>query len=355
MSAAGPGDVVCLGDGTYRESVIFNRSGTASAWITLRSLNPNLSGSGGGATIAPGNFSAISVNPNGHSYIEIDNLVITGGLWGIVSTRGSHIRVNGNLVSNADAACIGFSQGDYYTIMHNTVHDCAKRWSGNSSGITIYQPTNSDMLPGFHNVISYNISYSNSNPPPRGTDGNGISMDDTEHTQSDNIPYTARTLIEENITYNNGGSGIRVGYSSGVLVRNNTSYWNEAVTTITGPWRGELANEYSSDIIWVNNIAIANPALNRTNRAILDAASHGSVWSNNLTFDGSRRSHSLYASGSFAGNLLGIDPMFMNPPSNFRLRSGSPASAAGTRTYGFPTTDFDGNPWFSNPSIGAYR
>ena len=97
-----------------------------TAWITLRSLKPNISGSGGGATIAPDDSSAISVNPNGHSYIEIDDLVITGGLWGIVSTRGNHIRINGNLVSNADAACIGFRQGDYYTIMHNTVHDCAK-------------------------------------------------------------------------------------------------------------------------------------------------------------------------------------------------------------------------------------
>lgn len=355
VSAARPRDVVCLANGTYRESVTFHRSGTAEAWITLRSLKPHISGSGGGATIASDDSSAIEVNPNGHSYIEIDNLVITGGLWGIVSTGGNHIRIIGNLVSNAGAACIGFSRGDYYTIMHNTVHDCAKTWSGNSSGITIYEATNSDMLAGFHNVISYNIAYNNSNPSPNGTDGNGISIDDSLHTQSDQVPYSGHTLIEENIAYNNGGSGIRVGYSSKVLVRNNTAYWNEAVTTIAGPWRGELANEYSSGIIWINNIAVANPALNRANRAILDVASHGSVWSNNLTFDGSRRSHSLYASGKFAGNLLGVNPMLTNPTANFRLRSGSPASGAGTIVYGVPTADFDGNPWFSKPSIGAYR
>lgn len=355
VSAARPGAVVCLGNGVYREAVSFRRSGTASAWITLRSLNPDLDGPGGGATIAPINFSAIGVNPNGHSYIEIDNLVIRGGLWGIVSTGGKHLRVNSNLVSDAGAACIGFSQGDYYTIMHNTVHDCAKSWSGNSSGITIYEPIASDSRSGFHNVISYNVSYNNSNPPPKGTDGNGISMDDTQHSQSDHIPYTSQTLIEENLTYNNGGSGIRVGYSSGVLVRNNTSYWNESITSIAGPWRGELANEYSTGIIWVNNIAVANLAPNRANRAILDVESSGGVWSNNLTFNGSTRSRSVYASRSLRGNLLGVNPRLMNPPSNFQLQSGSPASAKGTSIYGSPATDFDGNPWFSNPSIGAYR
>jgi parallel beta-helix repeat protein len=354
VSAANPGDVVCLGDGTYNESITFNTSGTASAWITLRSLNPSSSGSGGGATIAPGS-SDIGVNPNGQSYIAVDNLVISDGLWGIVVSGGHHVAINGNLVSGAGAACIGFSQGDYYTVMHNTVHDCAKTWSGNSSGITIYEPTASDSLPGFHNVISYNISYNNSNPAPDGTDGNGISMDDTNHTQSDNIPYTGQTLIEENITYNNGGSGIRIGYSSGVTVRNNTSYWNEALTTITGPWRGDLADEYSTGTIWVNNIAVANPATNSDNTAILEAAGSGSVWLNNLTYDGTAGSESLDGSGSFTGNLLGMNPMLMNPTTNFQLQSESPASAAGTSSYGVPATDFAGNAWLSSPSIGAYR
>ena len=347
--------MVCVGDGTYQESVTFNRSGTPSAWITLRALNPSVGSSGGGATIAPTSSSSIAVSPNGQSYIEIDNLVITGGMWGIVSTGGNHLKVIGNLISNAGAAGIGIVHGDYSDIEHNTVHDCAKTWSGNSSGITLYEPTNSDTLSGFHNVISYNISYNNSDPAPNGTDGNGISMDDTNHTQSDNIPYTGQTLVEENLTYNNGGSGIRVGYSSRVVVRNNTSFWNEALTTISGSWRGDLATEFSNGIIWANNIAVANPAFNGDNTAILDGASSGTVWLDNLTFDGTAGQASVYGSGSMAGNLLGENPMLMNPTGDFHLQSGSPAFGAGTATYGVPATDFDGNPWTSPPSIGALR
>ena len=357
VSVAGPGAVICVGDGIYPESVTFNRSGTPFAWITLRSLNPSVNGPGGGATISPASSSGTVVNPNGHSYIEIDHLVVTGGLWGIVGTGGNHIRVIGNIVSNAGAAGIGFVHGDYYDIEHNIVHDCAKTWTGNSSGISIYQPVDADILPGFHISIRYNISYNNSNPPPHGTDGSGIVIDDFNHTQSDNVPYTGHTLVEENLTYNNGGSGIRVGYSSRVAVRNNTSFWNESLTTVSGSWRGELATEYSNGIIWVNNIAVANPAFNRYNTAILDAASTGSIWLNNLTFDGTAGNASVNnPSGvSMTDNLLGKDPRLVNPPTDSSLRPGSPAIGAGTSSYGFPAVDFNGNSSLSGPSIGAFR
>jgi hypothetical protein len=50
------------------------------------------------------------------------------------------------------------------------------------------------------------------------------------------------------------------------------------------------------------------------------------------------------------------DPLFISPPSNYRLQALSPAIGAGRYLYltWFPT-DFDGNGWMNPPSIGAYE
>src|SRR5262249_59863401 len=104
-----------------------------------------------------------------------------------------------------------------------------------------------DDAPGFHNVIAQNIAHDNSNPPG-GTDGNGIIFDDGRHTQSDKLPYTPATLIENNLVYFNGGGGIHVFRSTNVTVRNNTAYWNRQLPG-KFTWRGDLSNQESDDVI----------------------------------------------------------------------------------------------------------
>lgn len=331
LSAAAPGTSICLDDGFYAPA-LFTRSGAPGAWITLRALNP------GKAIIAAVGKSAQVVNLNAQSYVEVRDLVVDGGSFGIVSSGfAHHTRVIGNEVKFTAASGIQLNDGDYRDIEHNRVHDCAKGWSGSGSGISIYQPKASDHLAGPHNVISYNVSYNNANPPG-GTDGNGIIFDDGNHTQSDHRAYAETTLIEENIVYGNGGAGINVYQSSHVIVRNNTAYWNHAVTTNSSGWRGELQDEYGSGLVWINNIAWANPRFDRRNTATVEGGS-AMVWKNNLEFNG----------------IKGTNPKLANPPVDMTPLPGSPAVGAGTRAYGVPETDFYGTPWGATIGIGAVK
>lgn len=330
LGAASPGTSVCLEDGFYTPT-IFTRSGAPGAWITLRAVNP------GKAVIVALGQSAQAVNLNGQSYVEVRDLVIDGGAFGIVSSGfAHHTRVIGNEVKFTAASGIQLNDGDYRDIEHNRVHDCAKGWSGSGSGISIYHATASDHAAGPHNIISYNVSYDNANPPG-GTDGNGIIFDDGNHSQSDHRAYRESSIIEENIVYANGGGGINVVHSSNVIVRNNTAYWNHNVTTNKFHWRGELQDEFSTGTVWVNNIAWASLRFNFHNSATVQAGT-AMVWKNNLEFNG----------------IKGVNPKLANPPIDMTPLPGSPAIGKGTAAYGVPETDFYGNAW-GKIGIGAVR
>jgi serralysin len=331
LSAAAPGTSVCLDDGFYSPAR-FTRSGAPGAWITLRAVNP------GKAIIVAIGKSAQAINLNAQSYVEVRDLVVDGGSFGIVSSGfAHHTRVIGNEVKFTAASGIQLNDGDYRDIEHNRVHDCAKGWSGSGSGISIYHATAVDHAAGPHNIVSYNISYNNANPPG-GTDGNGIIFDDSNHSQSDHRAYHESSLIEENIVYNNGGGGINVVHSSNVIVRNNSAYWNHSVTTNKLHWRGELQDENSKGIVWVNNIAWASLRFNWRNSATVEAGS-AMVWKNNLKFNG----------------IKGVNPKLANPPSDMTPLPGSPAIGAGTKAYGVPETDFYGKPWGATIGIGAVK
>jgi parallel beta-helix repeat protein len=358
VSAAKPGDVICVDNGVYHESVSFPKSGDANAWITLRSLNRVDVHKGPPLVKITPKAGATAIALRGQSYIQIEGFEISGGLWGIVSSGklGHHLVITNNLVHDTEASGIQLNNGDYCTITKNVVHDCAKKWKGSGSGISIYTPTALDHKPGFHNIIAQNICYSNSNPPG-GTDGNGIIFDDSKHLQSDKKPYTPASLIENNLVYFNGGAGIQIYKSTNVTVRNNTAYWNRQLPS-KFTWRGELSNQESDDVIWVNNIAWSNPAQAAHNSALLNTRGNkGVVWLNNLTYNGMPGKAGANFNGAKlpTSNLFGRDPKLVEPSSSdFRLQPGSPAIGAGTAAHGVPMFDLQGNPRKDPVDIGAY-
>lgn len=326
--AAVPGDVVCLAAGNYNQNVKFPKCGTASAWITLAALNP------WAATV-------LSVNISNHSYIEVDGLHVTGGSHvGISANGGHHTRVMGNLVENMPGGGINLNLGDYRTITGNTVRGCSKGTSGNSSAISIWEPTAVDSASGRHNIISYNVLYNNADPVG-GTDGNGIIFDDTNHTQSNHVAYLGGALIEENIAYANGGAGIKIFQSQNALVRNNTAYWNHNFNSNSFTWRGEIDNEDSSHNVFVNNIMVANPRFNSHNTAVCECGSSSDTWKNNITYNGVAGNISVNGSISSTSNLLGVNPLLAP---DFSLLARSPARGAGSIAYGVPAANFVGIP-----------
>jgi hypothetical protein len=132
------------------------------------------------------------------------------------------------------------------------------------------------------------------------------------------------------------------------------TYWNRQLPTSFG-WRGDQSNQDSGDVIWVNNIGWANPALAPHNSALLEQwACKGVIWQNNISYEGAPGKASFDRHGKApAGNLLGTDPMLVDPPSDFRLRPGSPAIGAGTSAAGVPGHDLTGNRRSGPVDIGA--
>lgn len=350
QSGLKPGDEVVVRPGTYNESISIDRDGSAAGDITLRSEKP------GEALIRPpaGAWNAISVNAN---YVTVKGFDIKGGGGdGLEGNGVHHVKVLGNVVHDSGESGIQFNQSEFLTIEGNETYGNAS--SGWFSGISIYQARNitgDTTTDGFRTIVRNNVSHDNITKSGQHTDGNGIIIDDFQSTQAGGNPnYIYPTLVEGNLVYDNGGKGIQVTWSDYVTVRNNTAYHNNQDALNSGTWRGELSNSQSSNNTWVNNIAVADRQTNSNNTAIDNTsyggyANKGTVWYNNVTFNGASGQASVKTDGgnpmpsAANGNKLGVDPGFVQPGTDFHLRAGSLAIDAGTNRFGLGATDLDGD------------
>jgi len=107
------------------------------------------------------------------------------------------------------------------------------------------------------------------------------------------------------------------------------------------------------------NVAFVDDSFGRSS-----APNARDVWMNNLSFNGIAGQLSVRFSNTTAtftaanGNLLGVDPRFVNSLSgDFSLRAASPAIGAGTTAYGVAAQDLAGKPRTTNGKVdmGAYK
>jgi parallel beta-helix repeat protein len=357
-----PGDAVYVKNGTYDEGwdgVKITRSGNSINWIIFKAFPEHR------PLVTSAHDGTFTVEAN---YIEINGFEIiqtTQGSGIHVGKGNHHTRVMNNIIHHCGCGGISGQETDYLHIEGNITHHNAFTSPWQCSGISIYQAKAFDNKSGFHNVIRGNISYSNenrvANREGKITDGNGIIIDDFRHTQSRNLSakYTASTLIENNIIFDNGGRGIHVFYSDNVVVRNNTIFKNLKTSQLDGQLNGELSTLFSSNILIFNNIVYSN---NMSKQAFIDDYSNNNYWDYNLAYQGNiqvKNGHSGAVLGSH--NLRDVDPQFINPSiepavANFHLQPTSPAIDAGT-SMNVASTDFDGNtrPSGSRYDIGAYE
>lgn len=329
-SVGSGGGTVCIKDaGPYAEAVTVSHSGAAAKWLTIRGIATAR------AEISPPSNGSFAININSQSYVAIEHVQTNGGEIGIVASGGgSHWYVNDDEVANAIGSGVQLNNGDYLSVVGNLVHNNAATWSNDGSGISIYEPSQLDSSAGTHIYIGANFVYDNSNPP-RGSDGNGIILDSFA-----NSGFAASALIENNVGYGNAGACIKV-YSNGrtpILVRNNTCFKDQQ---LPGPytWRGEVSLEYAAGVTIVNNILWFDPTADSSNSAYLDGGGSANVAVSNLYYGGPGSSN----------------PGLVNPPSNMRLQSGSPAIGTGSTAYGIPAVDITGaSRSTKSVDIGAY-
>jgi parallel beta-helix repeat protein len=389
-----PGDTVLVMNGEYtypdpnNNILTINRSGTPDKWITYAAYP------GHTPKLKSRNWQAISVQGVGYIVIEgftiegnrdeityeealaqKDNLnsPLTAGNCIGVSTvyndpnkRSHHIMIRKNTVSKCPGAGIYTNHADYITIEDNVVYDNAFYSPYATSGISNYQNWNSDQSTGVKMIIRRNVIYrnqnlvpfyySNSDPNKRNiTDGNGIIIDDGRNTQdfsgNKGRPYTGRTLIENNLVYENGGRGIHVFLSDNVDIINNTTYRNSAHPDIK---EGEITAIWADDVRVYNNIISA-----RSDRpANMIAGTPGTpAGSETITFD----YNLVYSGTGFTSdqpnNKVGVDPQFVDVDArDFTLQPESPAIDAGSSDPAAPD-DLAGarRPQGKGVDIGAYE
>jgi hypothetical protein len=374
------GDTVLVMNGTYTEPdfkapiAYIAISGRPDAWITFKAYP------GHRPKIKSRNITALRIV--GASYIVIDGFDIEGSRDEVSPAEADrilcdgldtselvnkaqgngieivadydnedqishHIIVRNNRVYRFGGNGIESVRADYITVENNAVYENAFFSPFDTSGITLYQQRDLEPVSAgqegktVKNFIRGNIAFRNENKfgfakgfEGNGcdrsagiSDGNGIIIDDFRNTQGDQStkrPYGGRTLVENNIVYDNGGRGINVFSSNHVDVVNNTSYKNGR----TGPTNADIASDETKDVRFLNNIIYARSD-RKANSVIFKPGEEGDRttvrYDNNLVFGSSD-----FDEASGGNNITGRDPELVNAADeNFALRDGSPAIDSG--------------------------
>jgi len=363
VSMLAPGDKLIVAGGRYAERLIMTKSGTIQQPIIIV---------GEGRPLIEVEEDAILISG---SYVEISGFeahAIGLGSAITVGKRNHHVRVADNITRDSGCGGIALLQTDYVTIENNRVFGNSRRSPWQCSGISIYQAIKFDRAMGVHNIIRRNIVYDNmnifvdnkiTNSDGKTTDGNGIIIDDTRHTQGglSDPAYDGLTVIENNIVFDNGGRGINVFTSDHVIVRNNTSYHNLKDPNLG--WRqsqGEFMAVNASDVSFINNIAVPRDS---SVSGFVDAQPDANnVWDFNLIQGGamleglsSRKdwgSHNIFEPAGVNFVAPSVNPQ----TADFHLLQGSRAIGVGD-VGNAPSQDFAGalRPYLGPIDLGALQ
>ncbi|MFE5509353.1 sigma-70 family RNA polymerase sigma factor [Streptomyces sp. NPDC056529] len=379
---AGPGDVVAVMNGTYTEPrkgsnvLTVKRSGRPGAPITFTAypghrpvLNPRTAWNGisvyGASHIViknlevKGNNAALSLNDAERSSNRTDPTYNTNCV-SVEKNRQTgafahHVVITGNLVHDCAGGGISAIEADHVDITGNHVHSNSWFTVYGTSGISVLTPRDS----GGGDSRTYGIRITGNRVHDNETkvkwegcrcysDGNGIIVDTTKGDPGRGRPaYNGRVLVANNISYDNGGSGIHAYRSRHVDIVHNTAYLNGRSTRITKPYANIFAHD-SADVRVLDNIAYGRPgqATNSTSRNV------DVTYDYNVYFGGrapeTKGPHDIVADPGFTAPGKG-------PDADFRLTADSPAIGSATP---FPavTTDFTGATRGGGaPDRGAYR
>jgi len=381
-----PGDVVNVMNGTYTNAcpqcnvATLTHAGTSANWITFQNYAGHVPvlqfnswqafGFGSGAAYIRitgfeivGNNANVTLvdalnqpkscnNPTGSpDPIYNGNGIAADGRN--AALRPHHLWIDHNIVHDCGGAGISAIQCDYITIEDNLVYNNSWYTIYGTSGISLLNSWNSDGTTNTHNFVRRNRCFGNRLYVPWAavcqiTDGNGIIIDYNQNSQAgSNIPaYTAHTLVENNIVWNNGGSGIHAFKSDHVTILHNTAYQNSQSAEINN---GEIYANSANDIQIINNLLwAADGNVLNTNFA-----------NTNLTYD-----YNLHWGGNGVAltgtHTITSNPILVQPAldltADFHLQTNSPAINAGDNANS-ATADFDGTARPNGPKVdmGAFE
>ena len=366
VSLTHPGDTVLMMDGIYKSTSgpVLNLtpaySGSPEKYITYKAHSghkPKITASGNV-------WNAIQINA---SYIILDGLELEGNNANITydaayasyqdninggkdwaryanyNTNGIsiggpatesklplHVVIRNCKVHDFPGAGISSIQADYTTIENNLVYNNAWYMMYAGSGISILNPYDSDEVTSYRNIVRNNFCHTNKTTIPwvsgqKLSDGNGIIID-VNVTAYDGGPtegqlsYKGRTLVENNVSINNGGSGIHSYKADHVDIINNTAYHNGIIVGYP-----DIFTNQCKDVNIINNIIYSRTG-GKCNSAPKNATE---IYDYNIYFNGTVAKKGVHD--------LVTDPQFVNLNldllvGDFHLKKSSPAVDSGSST-----------------------
>lgn len=132
-----------------------------------------------------------------------------------------HVLFANNVANGCQAGgIVTFNYGnqasaDYVGIIGNIVYNGAQGGRTCATGISVYQPMQSDWAAGTHIFVAGNFTYANYQGDPcnghQPYGGDGIILDTFDGTDSHMpYPYGAQAVVENNISVGNGGMGLEL-------------------------------------------------------------------------------------------------------------------------------------------------
>lgn len=343
--AVSPGDVVVFENGTYTDTngdgsvVTITGSGTSSRWITFVSRTK-----WGARMWGNDNEAAEGISLKGADYVRVEGFEVSD-VGNVGSPRGSS--------SGIDL----YDGGNHSQIVGNHVHHvgrvCAN--SGNTNGqVGIYIQTGRS---GGDIVVENNLVHDIGRffVGENGCGNTTVSLDHGMYLNgsSGGGGGAGNVTIRNNIfhdTHHGWGIQFYPGSLDNIRVANNTfAFCNESKSYTC------IVLDASISGSSITNNVFYNPQGGKTIEAQGFSGSI-SIGNNVTSGDAMHDQGSTPGGMSMSANQLGTNAQLMNPPSDFRLRSGSPAIDRGA-SLSFVAIDYAGTtrPRGSGYDVGAYE
>ncbi len=200
------GDTVCVGDGVYKEMITLSHDGTDDAWIVFKNIH------GEHPVVEGERIRRYGFNYSNRTCIEINGFEIRNS-----SDMGCGNRYVGKIIvrncilhgHGSAGIAVNYPKDGAQVIAEDNI--CFENgWGvGWASGIHLNNKRNGN---GTSHIIRRNICFNNYDGSSHHTDGNGIAFDMGG--------IGGYCLIESNLCFNNGASGIIVLFGRADIVHN---------------------------------------------------------------------------------------------------------------------------------------